>query len=200
MSSLRPGTQSYPPKRLWAALTLLALAGIVAGHTVAYWLAYRDGPERAAQLVRSGHSYWEFALTAAVVTCLSGLFVAATGRFTRRSSTSWTSTAWVPTRLLIVQWVGFATLEVAERLLAGSSATVWTDPAFWIGLAILVVVAALGSSLLRGAERVGDLLSGSPRTPAVVAKAWAPPRAVAWAADPLLGPSPRAPPYSRRPS
>ena len=64
---------------LWIAA--LALSGVAAGHSVAYYLAAPGAGQRRALLAQTGHSYWNVAVTVAVLLELAGVFALAIRHF-----------------------------------------------------------------------------------------------------------------------
>jgi hypothetical protein len=64
---------------LWIAA--LALSGVAAGHSVAYDLAAPGAGQRQALLAKTGHSYWNVAVTVAVLLELAGVFALAVRHF-----------------------------------------------------------------------------------------------------------------------
>lgn len=143
------------------------LAGLLAGHSVGYRLAYSDPHARADALGHSGHSYFTylpFALAISVAVLLAGLVLHAISAFRgepRRPAAS-------PVIVLLPP-VAFVAQEVTERLLHTGQIpwTVVVQPAFLIGLALQLPF-ALAALLLAwaldfAARAVGGALAAMPR-------------------------------------
>src|SRR5215467_2907988 len=58
---------------LWIAA--LALSGVAAGHSVAYYLVVPGAGRRSAVLAQTGHSYWNIVVTVAILCELAGVFM-----------------------------------------------------------------------------------------------------------------------------
>ena len=139
------------PLRTRLALASVAGAGLLIAHWLSYLLAFPGQAARAHVLEHTGHTYWDLAVklaVAALVAVLAGIFVghlrgsSARGDRTERIS----FVAW---RLIGIQSAGFAAMEVAERLLAGAPVSgLFVQQVFLVGLALQVLAAAVGATLL----------------------------------------------------
>jgi len=136
----------------------LALGGIVAGHALAYALAYPIRVVRDAHLEQTGHDGFSVLLLAGLLA--SGAAILSLGiRSIRRAPAS--PGAWA---LLCLQVPAFALLELAER---GFDASAFArDPAVVLGLLLQVVLAVVIAALARGAVAVGRLFATPPPRPA----------------------------------
>lgn len=143
------------------------LGGLVAGHLLAYRLAYADSHARADALAASGHSYFAylpiaFAVSAGVL--LVGLALQAAAGFhgsPRRAATS--------PLIVLLSPAAFVTQEIVERL-AHTGQVPWTlplQPGFLFGLALqlpFALAALLLAWVLDSAARaIGRALSVGPR-------------------------------------
>jgi hypothetical protein len=153
---------------LWIAA--LALSGVAAGHSVAYYLAVPNAGHRNALLAQTGHSYWNVAITVAILLELTGVLGLAVRHF--RAGLAGTSSLQLTfpqlaRRLAAMQVAAFSALEVTERVRSGIPANeMFHNHLFPIGVAIQVLVACAGALLLRwlgrAAEAVGRLCSRRP--------------------------------------
>jgi hypothetical protein len=130
-----------------AQLLLLAMAGAVCGHTVAYGLTFPDRAGRESVLRLTGHAYWHAAVAAGVIAAV--WFAAghvhrhfAAGRSGQRVATPDILT--LTARLAGLQAVLFLGMEVSERIAARAPVeTVLHHRLLTVGLTIQVVVGAL---------------------------------------------------------
>lgn len=129
----------------------LACAGIAGAHTIAYWVVTPNPHEHASLLSSTGHSYWPY-FVAVAIGGLIATFVGASFEERRRpgSARGPLSTFFL---LTVLQLVGFGGLETIERAFAGGLDGLATDPSVLLGLALQVVVAAIGTGLLSGLVR-----------------------------------------------
>jgi hypothetical protein len=135
-----------------------AAVGVVVGHWVAYVLTVPRPQARARALMASGHGYWTFAVKGAVVLAFVSMGSALVRplldrlRAPDRRLETWT---WVWARLAFLQVLGFAAMEIAERLVAHAPVGEMFDHhIFGVGLAVQVLVAlagALAITMLAGA-------------------------------------------------
>jgi hypothetical protein len=144
----------------------VAVAGVVLGHWLGYLLAVPDASIRAQVLSQSGHGYWLFAVKLAVIFGVTGLvtvFVRALGRLIHphpdvegegdRFST-------IAARLVGLQVLGFASMEVTERVAAGAPvASLLQHDAFLIGVLVQLLVAGIGALLLLRFARQADRMA-----------------------------------------
>jgi CDP-diglyceride synthetase len=179
-------------------------AGLLAGHLLAYRLAYSDPHARADALAHSGHAYFGYvplALSVSVGVLLAGLALQAASAFRgepRRAATS--------PLIVLLPPIAFVVQEFTERFAHNGNVS-WTvvlQPAFLLGLAFqlpfalaaLLVAWALDSA----ARAVGRALSARPLplfSPFVPDPVYivAAPRPAGLA----RGYGERAPPFARRP-
>ena len=128
----------------------LALGGIVAGHALAYGLAYPIRALRDAHLEQTGHDGFPVLLLAGLLA--SGAAILWLGiRSIRHAPAS--PSGWV---LLSLQVPAFALLELAER--GFDLAAFARDPAVALGLILQVVFAFVIAAIARGAVAVGTRL------------------------------------------
>ena len=186
----------------WFSIAPLMLGGLLAAHTLGYWLAIPDAHARAHALAQSGHGYFgylPFALVVCVSVLLTGLVLQGAAGFRgerRRLASS--------PLIVVLSPLAFVVQELLERLLHTghiSWATI-LEPAFLSGfalqlpfaLAALLFVWALDSA----ARAVGRALAARPR---LTFPAFAPiPVRVASAPHPAglaRGYGERAPPFFR---
>lgn len=121
----------------------VAWVGVVLGHLTAYLVAYPVEGPRHAHLALTGHSWVGMAgvsALAVVPVVLMAVVIRALG-----SNDPW-SRGGLAFRLAGVQVLAFAAIEVAER--GGSVARTVSDPAVFIGLVLLPLVAVLAAWLL----------------------------------------------------
>src|SRR5215467_13984431 len=153
---------------LWIAA--LALSGVVAGHSVAYYLAIPSAPQRQTVLAETGHSYWHVALTVAILLELAGVFGIAVRHFRAGragASPLQLTSGQLAACLAAMQVAAFTALEVAERLRAGVPAgEMLHNHLLPIGVAIQLLVAGAGALLLRWLGRAAAAIgSRFPRRP-----------------------------------
>ena len=121
-----------------ACLGGLAVAGLVTGHCLAYRFF---GPVDPHAHHHGGHSHLPY-----VLAIVFGLLVAAVGSiFDSRSKRPGLGGTGVV--LLGAQLLGFVGLSVMDKV-TGTPGTAVGSRAFWIGLAIQVIVAGLGALVL----------------------------------------------------
>lgn len=132
--------------RIW--LGGLAFSGVVLTHLGAFVMVAPDAHHRAELLAATGHGSW----TLAVAVALASLVMAFGGvalRIARRDADAPPRLLGCWLRLALLQMVGFAGLEFAERALVhGAPWEVVTEPVFGLGLALQVVAAAIAAVLL----------------------------------------------------
>ena len=147
----------------WLFTTPLMLAGLLAGHSIAYRLAIPGADARAHALAHSGHGYLAYAPLALAV-CLT-LVLAGLALRALTASRGEARPSAPPAVFALMPPVAFALQEYGERLLH-SGQVPWTaalGPTFIIGLALQlpIAVAALviAQILERLAHAVGVALS-----------------------------------------
>lgn len=153
---------------IWIAA--LALSGVAAGHAVAYYLVAPGAGQRNALLAQTGHSYWNIAVTAAILLELIGVFVLAVRHFQAGPEGAAVPRLGFPRlagRLAAMQVAAFSALEVAERVRSGVPVgEMFHNHLFPVGVAIQILVAAAGAVLLlgltRAAQSIGSLFRRRP--------------------------------------
>jgi hypothetical protein len=141
---MRPGLAA--PSRL--TIGLLAFAGVLSAHWLAYFLSAPALHEREHLLASTGHGDWSLvgaiglgALTAALAGIALGCL---------RTGSSRLGTTGVAGRLALIQTTGFLVLETTERAAAaGGSLDALTEPVVGLGVVVQVVVAIVGAYLIR---------------------------------------------------
>lgn len=151
-------------RRLRVALAGFAAGGLMLGHWAVYVLRAPDVHERARLLAATGHVSLSRLTVLAVAAVLLGLLMLPYG--TREAGGGWRPMAG---RLVALQCLGFACLELAERLTvhaADGLVHALLDPTIAAGVALQVpigVVAALLLTALLGLVAVW--LPSPPRLP-----------------------------------
>ena len=165
----------------------LALGGIVAGHALAYALAYPIRAIRDAHLEQTGHEGFPLLLLAGLLG--SGAAILWLGIRSSRRATGAPSA----TLLLGLQVPAFAFLELAER---GFDVVAFgRDPAVALGVLLQVVFAFVIAASARGAVAVGRRLARPrPRRDRAQPPALAPRLAEPATPDPIAFGLRRAPP------
>jgi hypothetical protein len=171
-------------RRPFVWIAALALSGVVAGHAVAYCLAVPGASQRSALLAQSGHSYWNIAVTVAVLAELAGVLAVATRHFRAgRAGTSSLRMSFpqLARRMATMQVGAFGVLEVAERARSGVPiGEMFHNHLFPIGVVIQLLVACAGALLLswlaRAAAAIGSLFHGAPAAEQPVPGLRLPPR------------------------
>lgn len=173
-------------RRPWTSI-LLAVGGIVAGHALAYALAYPIRAVRDAHLGQTGHEGFPILLLAGLLG--SGVAVLWLGvRSVHRTTGS------PDTRMLLgLQVPAFALLELAER--GFDPAAFGRDPAVALGVVLQVVLAFVIAAIARGAVAIGRRLARTAPGPARAPRAVVFPRVADPATpDPIAFGRRRAPP------
>jgi hypothetical protein len=138
------------------ALAGVAAAGILAGHWIAYVLAFPGSVMRAHVLHDTGHSYWDVAVKVAVLALVVGL-TSVVGRHLRArdpDSDPQHRVSFLAWRLIVIQVLGFALMEIGERLAAGAPVgDLFLHEVFLVGLALQVLIAVAGAALLAWFDR-----------------------------------------------
>ena len=146
-------------------LACLSLAGVAGAHVLAYLVGHPSAHERATRLAGSGHGYLDVGvLVAATLGCaalLHQLWTSVRGTTGAKGAGSKLPSLWV---LALLQLGLFSTIELVERLDAGGLPQLLSEPAFWIGLPMQVVVALCARLLLRAVQVVGESIKRR-RTP-----------------------------------
>jgi hypothetical protein len=137
-------------------VALLAFAGTLAAHSIAYWLVASDPHHHASLLLSTGHGYW------GVVTPLAmGLSVAGIAGSLISSSSSVARFGDVALRAVALQLVAFLIMETIERATVGGSLVVIKEPVVLVGLVVQLMVALAIAGLLLVFTRVLNSATGS---------------------------------------
>ena len=151
----------------------MTLWGVFAAHTVSYWLTHRPADARAQHLAATGHSHWDLAVRLAVAGLVIAL-ITSLYRGSRRGHARATPVHGFGAHIVLTV-AAFASMEVVERVLSGAGGgSVFSEPAFWVGIAAAVAMATVNALLLRAAEAAGAALGlrrGTP--PKRTSSAWA---------------------------
>ena len=142
----------------------VAMAGVVVGHSLAYFTALPNASARAELLARTGHSYWPGALLLALAVSA----VAFARHIRDHVRFSLTGGATGQNHLLVAVWLAamqvsaYAVIEVTERLASGYPIQQMFHSALpLIGVATQVLVACAGTLLLRLLARAAEALAGT---------------------------------------
>ena len=142
----------------------VAMAGVVVGHSLAYFTALPDASARAELLARTGHSYWPVAVLLALA--VSAVAFARHIRDHVRSPLN--EGAIGQNYLLVAAWLvvmqvsAYAVIEVTERLASGYPIQQMFHSALpLIGVAVQVLVACASTLLLRLLARAAEALAGT---------------------------------------
>jgi hypothetical protein len=129
----------------------VAMAGVVVGHSLAYFAALPNASARAELLARTGHSYW----TGAVLLALALSAVAFARHIRNHVRLPLTEGATGQNHLLVAVWLAaiqvsaYAVIEVTERLASGYPIQQMFHSALpLIGVAVQVLVACASTLLL----------------------------------------------------
>jgi hypothetical protein len=145
----------------------VAFAGVVAGHSLAYFAALPGGVQRDTYLAQTGHSYWHNALVVALVLEVLGLAVVALRSFRaglRGTLPISLGTRQLAIRLALIQAGGVTALEAAERVASGAGVSgMFAHHLFVLGMAIQLLVAVAGALLLRWLARAAEALGSALR-------------------------------------
>ena len=143
----------------------VAAAGVLAGHWLTYLVTVPDAHARAAALAATGHGY--LSLVGELVTVLAALSIAAAfvGALVDAGAGPRPGRA-LALRLLAIQVAAFCSMEVLERVMAGSPVgALARSSVLPVGVAANVGVAMLGAIvlrwILRTADRVAEAATGS---------------------------------------
>ena len=146
-------------RRRFATLSVAA-AGVLAGHWLTYLVSVPDGRARTATLAATGHGY--LSLVGELVTAFAALSIAAVfvGALVDAGSVPRPGRA-LALRLSAIQVAAFCSMEVLERVMAGSPVGALARSAILpVGVLANVGVALLGAIalrwILRAADRVAD--------------------------------------------
>jgi hypothetical protein len=141
-------------ERIYVAL--LAFAGTLAAHSIAYWLIASDPHHHASLLLSTGHGYW------GVVTPLAiGLSVAGIAGSLISSSRTVVRFGNVASRAVALQLLAFLLMETIERATVGGSLVVVKEPVVLVGLVVQMLIALAIAGLLLVLTRALDSATGS---------------------------------------
>ena len=124
-------------------LALLAFAGTLAAHSIAYWLFAPDPHHHASLLLSTGHGYWGVVTPLAMglaVAGIAGALISRSGHAARFGG--------VAGRTVALQLVAFLVMETIERATVGESLAVIEEPVVLVGLAVQTVIALAIAGLL----------------------------------------------------
>ena len=142
------------------AITAFAALGLLVAHAADYIIVARNPATRQHLLNATGHGYLPRAFTGAVIgALLAAVLMAASGWTGRAASTPRVTFTAVFSRLAGVQVIGFAILEVVERIHAGLPVHHLIEASLPIGIGLQVVVAACGALVALLLERTGAALA-----------------------------------------
>lgn len=143
----------------------VALAGVVAGHPLAYTIVAPHHGERAGLLALTGHSYWGAAVLAGIVFGLASLGVVVARHFRAGlygASATLPGYLGLALRLSCLQLGIFTVVEALERMSAGQPVSSLMDADLLpVGLAIQLLIALVSSGLLRWLARAAEVLGSA---------------------------------------
>ncbi len=128
---------------LWCAVP----GGVLAGHAVAYLVAYPHDAARASLLISTGHGYLRHAVLIAVL----GGAVALTLAVARGAATMWRRASVLICSIQVVTFIG---VELLERIASGAPVSGVSRIAV-IGVLVQVAMGVLVALFLRLAHRAG---------------------------------------------
>lgn len=145
------------------ALMSVAAFGLIVGHSLTYYRLAPHEAHRSGLLEETGHGYLDTAVSfVGPLAFMSLLFVVLMGTLRARHDNRPTPAACA--RLMAtVQVVGFVLQEVTERMITGATLSD-LGPVLAVGLLVQLVVAAVGTLLVVGLHRAGQLISRMIRT------------------------------------
>ncbi|MGH2750928.1 MAG: hypothetical protein ACRDK3_08670 [Actinomycetota bacterium] len=117
-------------------LALLACAGTLAAHSIAYWVVASDAHHHASLLLDTGHGYWGVVTPVAMglaVAGIAGALLSGSGRTARFMA--------VARRAVTLQAGAFLAMETVERASVGGPLLVVREPVVLVGLAVQVAIA-----------------------------------------------------------
>lgn len=154
-------------KRHFSWVLGAALAGMVAGHPLAYAAVAPRHGDRAGLLALTGHSYWGVALLAGLMFGVASLGVVVTRHFRAGlygASATLPGYFGLAARLSCLQLGLFTAVEALERVSAGRPVSTLMDGDLLpVGLAIQLLIALVSSGLLRWLARAAEVLGSSLR-------------------------------------
>ena len=137
-------------------VALLAFAGTLAAHSIAYWMVASDPHHHASLLLSTGHGYWGVVTPLAIglsVAGIAGSLISSSGPLARFGD--------VALRAVALQLLAFLIMETVERATVGGSLVVIREPVVLVGLVVQMVIALAIAALLLVLTRVLDSASGS---------------------------------------
>lgn len=145
-----------------------AFVGLIVGHLLSYFIAIPNAARRGVVLAETGHAYLHLAGDIAVVLAFAAVVTGALRAVADRGATDLPSGLRFAWRLGALQAGAFVAMEVGERLVSGAGLEeLFADHLFGTGIAVQLVIAALGTLLLRWlgrvAVRIAAVLARSPR-------------------------------------
>jgi hypothetical protein len=141
-------------------LALVAFAGTLAAHSIAYRVAAPEPHHHASLLLETGHGYWSVVTPFAVALAVAGIagaLVASNGSTQRFGG--------IAARAVVFQVVAFLVMETIERASVGGSLAVLEEPVVLIGLAIQLLAALALAGLLVVLTRALDSSTRSSAAP-----------------------------------
>jgi hypothetical protein len=139
----------------------VAVAGLFAGHVLIYRIVAPDALQRAVLLNGTGHAYLPLAVALGLIfASVAGAgafalgFRRATGRGAGGRRRGLGAALIVPA---IAQAVAFLALETLERALAGAPMGSLLGPLLPVGVALQLLVGAIGGLVLVGLDRAGEM-------------------------------------------
>jgi hypothetical protein len=144
-----------------------AAAGVVFGHILTYVVAFPGFAQRTQVLARSGHGYWPDAVTFVIQAAAAVGTIVAVRTLRERAAASRGERrmlplfGWLTLQLSLRQIVGFAALEVTERLASHAPlGELLTHHLMPIAIAAQIVVAGLIAAILLLVSRTVARLAG----------------------------------------
>jgi len=141
-------------ERIYVAL--LAFAGTLAAHSIAYWLVAPDPHHHASLLLSTGHGYWGVVTPLAMGLTVAGI---AGALISRSGATSRFGT--IAGRAVALQLMAFLAMETIERATVGGSLAVIKEPVVLVGLGVQMLIALAIAGLLLVLTRALDSPNGS---------------------------------------
>jgi hypothetical protein len=139
----------------------VAVAGLFAGHVIVYRILAPGPLQRSVLAGGASHAYLPFALAIGLVLAMAAGartfrlgFQRATDRGIGQRRPGFAGTLILPA---VAQAAAFIALEVLERVLAGAPLGNLLGPLLPVGVALQLVVGAIGGLLLAGLDRAGEL-------------------------------------------
>jgi hypothetical protein len=153
-----------PPSGYRAARGLsVAVAGLFAGHMLVYRILAPNALQRALLLAQTGHAYLPTAVGAGAALAAAGIIGTFLVAFQRGGSAHGPGRHDRAMGLLralvlpaIAQAAAFVILETLERVLAGAPLSGLLGPLLPLGVALQLVVGALGGLVLFGIDCAGE--------------------------------------------